>query len=758
MKPQTYREALIAFAVQADVSLVGAERCPGSLDRPLRGDLVPTEALRRLLAGSGCRFLSTGTGFAILPPAPPQTASAPPPAPQLSELQVTALKRPQAIDDTPAAVTVLSGDELGRLHVTSAVASAALVPALSATNLGPGRDKLIARGLSDGVFTGRARSMVGTYLDDLPINSDAPAPDLRLSDIDRIEVLRGPQGALYGSGAVGGVYRIVTAAPELEAFHAGGAAAYGATQSGAPSRVYEGYLNLPLARDRLGLRAVAYREVDGGYIDDVNLRRSNMDRTVKEGGRLALVWRLSPDWSLGLKGAVQHLTSNDAQWVSQAASRLRRANLVAEDHHNAISAGALTLAGRWGAVDLRATAGQVRHAYTSHYDASAALDLFGAADAPLGLFSEGRRVRLTLAELVASHGGAGAQWLAGVYVSEVREESPTALSALRTGPGLSPLYQERRADRQDEAALYGEYLIPLGRNWSISAGGRLFALSAHMASEVTPLAPARARRTVRDARSAGVSPKLGLERRVGASDLIYVLASSGYRPGGFNTAGISPLPARRSTYGSDRLDSLEVGAKLTRLGGRLTARGALYLEDWRRIQTDQYLASGLAYTANVGNARLVGVEAEGAYEPAPGWRVIANLMAGQARLSDPNRDVAAKLARGLPGAPPIEIGTGIEMEQPLRGGLRTQASAWLVYTGASRLTFDAGGPTSRAAVRAELSAGLGGDRWRADLVLSNPANDHGDTFAYGNPFSFGQVKQVTPQRPRTLSLVASARF
>src|SRR5207302_3349176 len=89
------------------------------------------------------------------------------------------------------------------------------------TNLGPGRDKLLMRGLSDGAFTGRARSTVSTYLDDAPINYNAPDPDLRLTDVERVETMRGPQGALYGSGALAGVYRIVTNKPDPERFAAG---------------------------------------------------------------------------------------------------------------------------------------------------------------------------------------------------------------------------------------------------------------------------------------------------------------------------------------------------------------------------------------------------------------------------------------------------------------------------------------------------------------------------------------------------------
>ena len=97
---------------------------------------------------------------------------------------------------------------------------ASQLASFSTTNLGPGRDKILLRGLSDGVFTGRTQSTVGIYLDDVPITYNAPDPDLHLGDLDKIEVAaaRGPQGTLYGGGSMSGIYRIVTRKPELDEF------------------------------------------------------------------------------------------------------------------------------------------------------------------------------------------------------------------------------------------------------------------------------------------------------------------------------------------------------------------------------------------------------------------------------------------------------------------------------------------------------------------------------------------------------------
>jgi outer membrane receptor protein involved in Fe transport len=132
----------------------------------------------------------------------------------VTELMITARKRPERLDSLPAGVSALSGEQLFATGSDDTRDTAGQLVGVTMTNLGPGRDKLLMRGLSDGAFTGRARSTVGTYLDDTPINYNAPNPDLRLVDVERVETLRGPQGALYGSGALAGVYRIVANKPD----------------------------------------------------------------------------------------------------------------------------------------------------------------------------------------------------------------------------------------------------------------------------------------------------------------------------------------------------------------------------------------------------------------------------------------------------------------------------------------------------------------------------------------------------------------
>jgi iron complex outermembrane receptor protein len=755
--------------VQGDVSLLGASACRGESRARVRGRFAVDEALRRILSGSHCgwRMVDARTVQITVAPPPrpkssPTTPAGPSEAPTVAELRITAGKRIANLDQLAVAISVVGQGDLRAHLVDDAGGALGLVAGLQMTNLGPGRDKLMLRGLSDGAFTGRARSTVGTYLDSVPINYNAPDPDLRLADIEQVEVARGPQGALYGAGALSGVYRIVTRKPDLQAWDGGVLAYGGATKGGSPSGALEAYLNAPLLPGYLGVRATAYQERQGGYLDDLDMRRSNVDSTVRKGARLAI--RAEPDarWTFDLSAVVQHLRSNDTQYTTLTPMAVRRrANRVAESHQNDFSEAALAVRGDLGWGELSWTVGRVRHVYLSQFDASAALDLFSDATPDLGVYVESTRNHMWVQDLyLASPAGRRFGWLGGVYASSTREVYEPVLLARRVAAPLELIYSEARRDRQRELAAYGELSYEVTPGWTVAVGGRAFQTRLHTASDIVSPTPAgQSRQVVRGERFQGVSPKVSLAWTPAPGTLVYASVSEGYRPGGVNTAGLTPLRVRRATFSPDRLRNWEIGGRYRSADGRLSAQGAGFYDQWRNVQADQYLPSGLAYTANVGDARLIGVEAELAYDWAFGLQAKGNLLLRRARFVDANPDFAARLAPGLPGAASVVGSVSLGYRRPLSSRLTMRLLAEATYLGPSRVGFDpAISPKFGSYVRSRLSAGVTSERWSADVFVSNPTNDEGDTFAYGNPFSFGQVRQITPQRPRTIGLVVGANF
>lgn len=768
---QPLQTALVRFALQAGVSLGGSRACLGRSE-PVEGRLTAREALDRLLARSGCRaewvdasavriVAIAGPGRPEPPPAPPPS---PPPAFTSTEIVVTATKRSSLLDRLPYAISALRGEDLKLSGAVDTADVAAQLAGVTVTNLGPGRDKILLRGLSDGAFTGRTQSTVGLYLDHVPITYNAPDPDLRLADIDTVEVLRGPQGSLYGSGSIAGIYRIVTRQPVLDSFSGSIEVSGATTRAGTASGGFEGMFNLPIVKDRIALRAVGYSESDGGYINDAALGLSDVNRTVRSGVRAAVRIQASPGWTGTLGGTVQWINSSDTQYVNPALGRLTRASAMREPHDNDFAQAYLTLEGRtpWG--DLTSSTALVVHDIASRYDASAAASLFRPSAAGPAAFDELTTVRLLVEELnLVSPDGSPLRWLAGAFASASDEATvgDLRLPAASSGPLL---YHEARTDRLVETAVYGEVSYDLAAGLSFTAGLRYFHSAVRTASRVTGEAgPDR----LFDGRTSvnGWAPKAVLAYRFTPDAQVYALVSEGYRSGGFNTGGpigqgfSSSGPEPDRLFRPDELWNYELGLKASLLSGRLKLRAAGFYAVWNDLQTDQFLPSGLSFTANAGDGRNLGLEMELVYQPTDRLSFRLNVLADHPELIQANASFPARADVGLPGVPDVSAGAAVSYRRPLASGLALVLDAQATYVGASRLTFDPSlSPRMGDYTLAKASAALVAPRWRLTAVISNPSDSSGDTFAYGNPFSLRTARQVTPLRPLTVGLSLGLTF
>lgn len=767
-KPRS--EALIDLGVQARVTLGGVSACPGR-SPPVVGALTLRQALGAVTAGAPCRFeILDNATVSILPAPPAPRAVTPPPPPSspvyepakaIESVMVTATKRPTRLGAAPGGVSVVGAQRLedtGAIDTTSISQQAA---GFITTNLGAARNKIMLRGLSDGTFTGRTQQTVGTYLDNIPLTYNAPDPDLRLIDVERVEILRGPQGALYGGGSLSGVYRIVSRKPVLNEWSATAMVGAAATESGSPSSRFEGVVNLPLVTDRAALRLTAYDDLDGGYVDDVNLRLSNVDRTTRTGGRAALSVTLNDNWSVIASGARQDLHATDSQYTTPSLGGQRRANQVRETHDNVLQQVAVTVSGvlDWGR--FQSSTGYVRHRFASRFDATAALNGAGDTGIDVGLFDEASKVRILVEDAVLSSPDEGRlRWLLGLYGLASLEDGDGELRARTAFDPSRLIYLEARRDRRREAALYGEASYDLGGGWTASLGGRAFSNAVHTTSMVEAPAPGQSRGLDRKARFTGVSPKFSLQRPVGTDGLIYLLTSEGYRSGGFNSGGLIAPSALRGSFKPDHLRNYEIGASIRPLAGRMLLRTALFHDVWTDIQTDQYLSpSGLSYTANVGDGRNTGLEVEGTLLATSSLTLEANALFNRPRLSKVDDNFASAAQSELPGVPDVSAGAMARYQRDLAAERWLVLTAELEYVGRSRLTFDRRlSPSMGGYVTGRLSATVSTPSWNLAFAVANPANASSDTFAYGNPFSFGQVRQVTPLRPRTWSLDITRAF
>jgi outer membrane receptor protein involved in Fe transport len=761
-------QALVAFAVQAGMSIsTGRAAGCAAPQAPLVGRFTPEDGLRRLLSGTGCSYRMVAADAVEVFRAPARVAGPTVlPEPQaeanLGELIVVATRRPTAAARLAYPVSATAGATLASEGIEGAGGLAMITPAMTVTNLGSGRDKILLRGLSDGPLTGRTQSMVGIYLDNTRITYSAPDPDLRLVDMSQVEILRGPQGTLYGAGSLGGVVRLGTNAPDPGGFAGWVSGAAAATKGGAPSSTVEAMANIPILGGRGAIRAVGYRELQGGYIDDARLGVKDANRTVREGGRLSAVLDLSPAWRVSAGAISQFITSDDTQYAQAGVGAYARDVRVREPHDNDFLEAHLGLKGRFDWGEINASAAMIRHQVVSRYDASTAPPL-PTPPGPSAYDDDDDIATLVTEATVASSGDPRSAWLAGAFFASTRQTVGLRLTSLAGAPVA--VFSEARKDRLEEAALFGQASLPVTSRLGITLGGRLFRTDTRLTSLTrAPLTGGVAAFEGAFSRT-GFAPKLEAAYSFSPQRLIYVQAAEGYRVGGANTTGApgqafgapgGPQPYRN--YQGDELWSFEVGGRFSFLDGRLTVRTALFEAFWKNIQSDQLLPSGLPFTANIGDGRNRGLEVEGSY------RAGELVLHGAALINAPELDHAnpafpARTDLGLAGVPGGSVSADLHYGWDLPRDLRIELDARYAFAGRSRLTFDAvTSPNMGDYGTGRIALSLADPDWRATLAVENPFDGRGDTFAYGNPFSLRTTRQITPLRPRTVSLSVQRRF
>ena len=769
LPPTAPGAAALQVGLRAGVSVGLATTCSGA-PVALRGVLDARTALDRVLASSDCHavWIDAETVRIERWPAAPRPPAPPPPAVQslsLAELVVTASKRELTDFALPGSVSIVGTDALAAVRARDTSDLRLLASGITITNLGPGRDKVLLRGLSDGAFTGHTQSTVGLYWNQTPTTYNAPDPDLRLVDVKSVEVLRGPQGTLYGAGAIGGVVSVTPNAPDPSSWSGSLAGSGATTAAGSPSAGVEAVLNAPLAGGRAAARVVAYGEEDGGYIDLPRLGVSNANHTQQTGVRAALLVAPAANWSLTLGDIYQDIFSDDTQYTTGDPEALQRDTKVREPHDNDFEQVYLDVRGAGGWGELRSIGSFINHEFDSSYDASDALTAFGGAPGAAAVYDDDTLVRLTSEELDyrAPLRGRGSLLL-GAYGGYGDELENTRLQPVVPGGGAL-LYGEDRTDRMVDLALFGEGGYAISRRLTLTVGLRLAYAERRTRSSVTDAGatlPFQGRSTTRE-----WSPKLALDYDLVQGVRAYALISKGYRIGGFNTAGLSttaftsaggPQPSR--AYLPDELWNYEVGLKVQGWRGRLEGRTAVYYDVWRRLQADQFLPSGLPYVANVGTADIGGWEWEASVRPLPPltFSIGALFTTPDLRTVDPTFPTG-RSDFTLPGVARRSINGRLGYEIPFGRSRILDLEAAAVYTGHSYLSF---GPQGAALMGAYLDARLQAvfrtPAFSLGLQVSNPANNRGDTFAFGNPFSLQSETQATPLRPRTIRLTLTRAF
>jgi len=723
----------------------------------------------------------------------PQAASSPdsganPSAQQLGEVVVTAQKRSERLLSVAAPVTALSAGDLARDEAVKLEDYAFKVPGLSLISDREGETQIVLRGITTG---SPVSSTVATYVDDAPYGSSTSAalggwltPDLDPSDLQRVEVLRGPQGTLYGASALGGLVKFVTTAPSLTDY-AGRIELDGSTvDHGGDGWGVRGMLNIPIVSDTLGLRVSAYDRDDPGFIDDPQLGRSNINATHLDGGHAALLWTPTPTVSVRLSAVIQDLkgdgTSDEdvnvnGSAITPIAGDLKQIRYTAEplDIAYRLYSGAASDDFGW------ATLTSITSYSTTHETAIVdetqtfgpiVTQITGIPNFGTSTGSVLSQNKITEEVRLVSAPSQRLEWQGGFFFTHETSDRDEPTFNFDTTTGIPPLpdnalFFATLLSRYTEYAVYGDATYHFTPQFDVQAGLRYSRNNQYFSLYETGIfvggASYQAGASEDDSLTYLVTPRY----RFNDDNMVYARIASGYRPGGPNAPTPSDIAAGVPlAYKPDTLTNYELGYKASLLEHQLTLDLSAFYIDWQNIQIETDF-NGITSNGNGGSARSDGFEGSAVLTPLHGLTLSANLAYTDAELTENAPGVNGKNGDALPNVPKWAAGFNADYDFPLTDAFGGFVGGSVRYLGDRASGFVTGSPASYirptlpAYTTVDLRAGATYQRVTFEVYVKNLGDERGlnnltslALSGYQDPFTASVIQ------PRTVGASISASF
>jgi iron complex outermembrane receptor protein len=791
-------------------------------------------AVRPSKVGLAVAAALTGTGAwnaAHADAAPAAEASA---TGGLTEIVVTARKRTENLQDVPLSVDVFTQKDVQNLGIVEFGDYATKVPSISFISIGPGTQTFFMRGVSDGSNPNYANtSATGFFLDDSSLSWFGVEPDLHLYDIQRIEVLNGPQGTTFGAGSMAGAIRYITNKPDVNAYSAGMDFDGGQIQSAQQNWTYEGFVNIPLIDGTLGLRASAFSASHGGFITNqlttrtwVNGAVSNnsewareaYNREHQEGTRIAIKAVLNDKWSALFSYDYQRMSSDGAWDQVPGLPDLTVQRFGPQALSNEAKIGQFHLDGDLGIADLvfastywdlptrrwdeysqymenynggaqEGFACQTDPTYSVLLNPAGGVQPFSGCSPPLQYYEYHTNPERWSDELrISSKPGGSFHWLAGLYWEKTRDKNSGSTYFM---PGLKPggdafAYENYYYGTAGSSLPPGVWYAYTTRSdylqttefanisYDITSKLNVEAGTVHFHSDFKYYSPYGqfAYNATTPSLSEGSShkwdSKLGMNYKVTDRIMLYADWAQGFRDGGANSgdpAGCyaNGVPAQ---YVPDTLNNYEIGWKTTSLSGRLLWNGAAYYMDWKDLQSliyDINICPSASFNANVGQARIYGVESNVDYKVDENWSLQASgsytdshLISSHYPTFEPN------VGERLPYVPYFSYSANVRYEHPLSARVNGYWQFDIAHKGDMwddlHVAGSNGFPRMLQPAYSLMNLRLGinpaGGAWLAELYITNLANK--DAVLYTNTGNFDLRQTVT--EPRVYGLRLSYRF
>ena len=831
MLAQPLNQALSTFAKQTGLQLIYvSDLAQGQDSKPIPAGLSPQEALTQLLAGtpltfeflndrtvrifeaSAVRPASTtrlerpaatprsdasqetvkrgfwdrfrvaqadpGTGSAASADAQGSSSQ---PSP-LEEIVVTAQKREERLIETPQSVSVLSADMLTKLAATQFRDFANTVPGLNFQTGGAGFNQISLRGVTTGYDI---TPSVGNVVDDVPYGSSSAfargaqlALDVGLFDVERIEVLRGPQGTLYGASTMGGLIKYVTKQPDVTRMGGEVQTGLSGTTDGGLNYIGAAALNLPLVTDKVALRASGFHSRDRGYVDNVGLDREDVNASRVSGGRLDLLALPTEALSLRVAAVLQDIsrdgtaTSDYTLEGESLYGGLKQLRLIPETFDQRFRLVSATATYDFGSAELTAVSSYQAIRSQFIVDDTPALQPILALCPPfcrsyssVAIDNEVETDKFTQEIRLASGDSRPLQWLVGGFftreVSENRQEL-LLLDAARQ-PAPNDLFHYRTPSRYKEYAAFGNLTYYFSDKLDLTGGMRYARNDQAYTQDASGLLiGAVPKRTDRENVSTYL---LNARYRFTPNAIAYARFATGYRPGGPNAVSLDPVtgePNAPESFKADTSKSYELGFKTQSATGEFGVDIAAYLIDWSDLQQLTTTASGVSYYANAASgAQIKGAELTLTARPVRGLTATGAFAFQDATMSDDEPILGARNGERLPNVPRFTAALSADY---LFAVAALQPSVGFTFRSVSNrmASFDNNttvaqydlGSYSTFDARAGFVAG------RADIqvYVRNVFDEHGQLVIPSGVSSLAGPIEVSILQPRTVGVTATFRF
>jgi iron complex outermembrane recepter protein len=735
---------------------------------------------------------------------------------RLQEIVITAEKRESTVQNTPISLTAVSGTDIQDRGLTDLSSLLQSVPGVSMRTSGPGMAEFEMRGVAS---TGGNSPTVGFYYDDTPLTAPGATNEGKivispaLYDLDRVEVLRGPQGTLYGSGSMGGTIKVVPNAPDPAAFDASAEAVLADTDHGGFDHAENAMVNLPFGNGLAAVRIVGSYSDDSGWIDRIVIApgqfpvptngttRGNVlaapvaadyhdvNDTARTTVRVSAL--IKPIDGLTISPSFFHekLTAGGLPYIDSdpGTDAHYQPFDVAENYFDEFDLGSVNVKYRTDAVELTSTTSYwIRHEpltqdTSESWQTGLGLPGFEPANGGIGAayaYENNLSHQLTEEIRLASAGDSRLKWLVGYFYEDFESHWNITFPAADAEPvfGSNQLFNYFSPNKILQQSVFGEVTYNITEPFAVTAGLRRY----HYDSPVTVDQSGALADTVLNStleKDQGVTPKVSLSYDFDKDLMVYATAAKGFRPGG----GTGPVPTSgplsceaelQAEYGttqfvsgpisfkSDSVWSYELGEKLRAADNRVTVNASGYFETWSGVQQTNALSPcGYIYTANAGDAHVYGGELEVQAIVIRDLVVSANTSYSHAALVS-----SALLDSGFnPGTPIQDVprwtaSASIAYRHSLTDQLAFTARADNTYVG-SRTDETFAINTLPSYDLTNARAGIEGDNWSAVLFVNNVA----DKRALLNDVTQDAVNiptynRIAVSQPRTAGIDISYRF